>query len=255
MSLVDRFVSRHALRHGAIAAAILSLAGCAHQQASTKDDGWTAEVGHYSIKDTPPAAVVHQVSVRPVVHAPAEPKHHAKPRRVSTAPAKVEVVTPAPRKAPARKIRPAAKSAMVAAPAGVASKAAPKVAAPMAQKSAGIASKSRDNGKELEIAACGTRSDCLVKFRDMIADPEQSWMAKVPSPAEYATGMRLFAYRALIKRLECRKLVQALEEVTTAEQILTSGMIPGMHAEQAKRVGALNSVVKGELQVELKSRC
>lgn len=238
--------ARSAISRGLLCAAIaVSASACAHKHASTKDVPEPHETGRLSLKDAPPAATTYKASPAPVKKVIRTVSADPAPRRkapIATAP---DPVPPAPATAPsAAPTQVLAPKAVVPVPAPAA-KAAPQVTAPATPA---------PSQAETELAACGTRADCLKAFRAMVADPDQSWMAKTPTPEEYATGMRLFAYRALAKKLECRKLVQAVEEITMAEAMLAMYR-NGVHAEQARRVGALNSVVKRELTEELKARC
>jgi hypothetical protein len=101
---------------------------------------------------------------------------------------------------------------------------------------------------------CGVGSDCLAVLRAMIADPKQSWMMRAPTPAEFANGTRLFAYRALRKTLDCGKLRFAGAELDWA--IDTFGRdVDGMDAAHRARVAALAAEVRAELDAEIKGRC
>ena len=105
-----------------------------------------------------------------------------------------------------------------------------------------------------DTARCGVGIDCLAVLRAMISDPRQSWMMRAPTPAEFANGTRLFAYRALRKTLDCGKLRFADAELQWA--IDTFGRdVEGMDGAHRARVSALANDVRGELEAEIKQRC
>ena len=94
----------------------------------------------------------------------------------------------------------------------------------------------------------------MVRLKAMIDDPSRSWIGKAQPPAEYANGTRLFAYRALHTQLTCPQLTTALNEITGAAGSFRAP-VPGVSAEQAKRVLALNAEVVRELRAEFAGRC
>ena len=70
----------------------------------------------------------------------------------------------------------------------------------------------------------------------------------------YTDGTRLFAYRAVRTKLNCRELTAALAEIRTASKSL-SGEMPGVSADQVSRTRALNGQVESELAKERGVRC
>jgi hypothetical protein len=108
--------------------------------------------------------------------------------------------------------------------------------------------------KRADVPTCATGSDCMVRLKAMIDDPSRSWIGKAQPPAEYANGTRLFAYRALHTQLTCPQLTTALNEITGAAGSFRAP-VPGVSAEQAKRVLALNAEVVRELRAEFAGRC
>lgn len=108
--------------------------------------------------------------------------------------------------------------------------------------------------KHADAPSCATGSECMVRLKAMIDDPSRSWIGKPQSPAEYANGTRLFAYRALHGRLTCPQLTSALNEVATAANAYRQP-VRGVSAAQAKRVLALNTDVEWELRSEFARRC
>jgi hypothetical protein len=108
--------------------------------------------------------------------------------------------------------------------------------------------------KRAEAPPCATGSDCMVRLKAMIDDPSRGWIGKPQSPAEYANGTRLFAYRALHSQLTCPQLTTALSEVAAAANTYRQP-VQGVSAAQAKRVLALNTEVERELRSEFARRC
>lgn len=94
----------------------------------------------------------------------------------------------------------------------------------------------------------------MVRLKAMIDDPSRGWIGKPQSPAEYANGTRLFAYRALHSQLACPQLTTALNEIAAATATFKAP-VPGVSAQQARRVLALSTDVEQELRVEFASRC
>lgn len=88
----------------------------------------------------------------------------------------------------------------------------------------------------------------------MIDNPDRGWIGKQQSPDAYANGTRLFAYRALRKRLTCNELALAVEEVRAASRSL-GRPVPGMTADQLARTRELSTQVEGELATERAGRC
>jgi hypothetical protein len=81
----------------------------------------------------------------------------------------------------------------------------------------------------------------------MINDPKRDWVGQVQPPDIYANGTRLFAYRALRKKLSCNELRRALEE--------TNAAMPSLEPAQYTRVRTLITDVARELSVEHGKRC
>lgn len=108
--------------------------------------------------------------------------------------------------------------------------------------------------KRADAPSCATGSECMVRLKAMIDDQSRDWIGKPQSPAEYANGTRLFAYRALHSQLTCPQLSSALNEVATAANTYRKP-VQGVSAVQAKRVVTLNADVERELRTEITGRC
>jgi len=94
---------------------------------------------------------------------------------------------------------------------------------------------------------CSTTEKCTAQLRRMVNDPKRDWVGQPQSPDVYADGTRLFAYRALRKKLSCSELKRALEETNAATPLLK----PARYA----RVRALLTDVAHELNAEYSKRC
>src|SRR3990170_4505945 len=94
---------------------------------------------------------------------------------------------------------------------------------------------------------CSTPEKCTAQLRKMIDDPKRDWVGQVQPPDVYANGTRLFAYRALRKKLSCNDLKRALEE--------TNAAIPSLEPARYTQVRALMTEIARELSVEDGKRC
>lgn len=84
--------------------------------------------------------------------------------------------------------------------------------------------------------------------------PDRSWIGQAQSPAAFADGTRLYAYRGLRAQLSCPELARALDEIGIAAGLSSNG-IAGFTAEQLAQVVALSGQVESELKAERNTRC
>jgi hypothetical protein len=103
-------------------------------------------------------------------------------------------------------------------------------------------------------AACDGERDCMVQLKSLIDNPDRSWIGTPEAPANQATGTRLFAYRALHAQLSCDELARAIDELAVAGGSFNATP-PGISAQKAERVRALNADVETELRAERTRRC
>jgi hypothetical protein len=94
----------------------------------------------------------------------------------------------------------------------------------------------------------------MAQLKALIDDPARGWIGKTSSPAEYATGTRLFAYRALRAQLTCPQLTTARGEIEAAGKTFRAP-VAGVTPLQARRLLALNAEVERELGTEFAARC
>lgn len=88
----------------------------------------------------------------------------------------------------------------------------------------------------------------------LVSDPSRSWIKEVPSPAAYASGVRLFAYKTKKKELNCDELAAGKREADGAAPSLKaagSTLTPA----QVSRGTMFASEVSRELANEMKRRC
>ena len=101
---------------------------------------------------------------------------------------------------------------------------------------------------------CTKPDKCLARLKAMTKDPQRSWIRQPEPPATFATGVRLFAYAALQKKLTCDELALALLEIDSARKTF-GGSVAGVSPEQVVAVRALTARVGQELRVENAARC
>jgi hypothetical protein len=247
---------RHAVRYALMAAIALAVAGCAKEE--------PPETNYQSLKDTwaerttvsyapPPeplrtvAAPARKTAKRvredatagsPAVRVPEQPKVTApKPQAPKASPPDLALSSPTPSPPPVGKAPPPINRPQAA---PVTPQAQPK---PLTESDlAG------------DTTRCGVGVDCLAVLRAMISDPQQSWMARTPTLADFTNGTRLFAYRALRTTLDCGKLRFANAELDWAVDTF-SGILEGVDAPHRARVAALAAAVRLEIQAEIKTRC
>jgi hypothetical protein len=95
--------------------------------------------------------------------------------------------------------------------------------------------------------SCPTPEACAAQLKKMVGDPKRDWIGRPQSSDAYANGTRLFAYRALRKKLTCNELKGAIADTSTAVSLLQS--------PDHQRARALTIAVARELKSEQERRC
>jgi len=95
--------------------------------------------------------------------------------------------------------------------------------------------------------ACGSPQDCSARLKTLIKNPNREWIGVPQSADGYANGTRLFAYRALRKKLTCDQLQFAVEDTKAAISLLEK--------PQYERAYALAGEVSREIAAEQIKRC
>jgi hypothetical protein len=101
---------------------------------------------------------------------------------------------------------------------------------------------------------CRNADECAQRLKALVDSPDRSWIGQAQSPAAYADGTRLFAYRALRAQLTCPELARALDEIGIAAG-LASSAVPGFTQAQLAQVLRLGGEVESELKTERNARC
>jgi hypothetical protein len=88
----------------------------------------------------------------------------------------------------------------------------------------------------------------------MMSDPGRAWVKEPPSPAAYASGVRLFAFKNKKKDLSCDELAHGRKEADAAPASLRSNGT-GLTPAQVSRGAMLAHDVGRELGTEYNRRC
>jgi hypothetical protein len=96
---------------------------------------------------------------------------------------------------------------------------------------------------------CPTPEACAAQLKILVSDPVRGWVGQSQSPDGYANGTRLFAYRALKKKLTCDELGRALTEMDAASAS------PSLQVARYDTARKLMSEVRHELGAERTKRC
>src|SRR5215471_13328074 len=94
---------------------------------------------------------------------------------------------------------------------------------------------------------CDTAQDCAARLRNLVKNANRDWIGVPQSADGYSNGTRLFAYRALRKKLACGELQLAIEDTKAAMSTLEKTAY--------ERARALAGEVMGELATEQGKRC
>ena len=95
----------------------------------------------------------------------------------------------------------------------------------------------------------------MSSLKTMVSDPKRTWVYQQESPASYATGVKLFAYRATKGQLSCAELAHGRQETQTAAVSLKSGAVPGMNDSRLAQVRDLSTQVNREIGREFERVC
>lgn len=95
--------------------------------------------------------------------------------------------------------------------------------------------------------ACKTASACAGVLKKLVAQKDRSWVGQPVAPEGYQDGTRLFAYRALRKKMTCPEIERAVDETASARSKLSG--------ESNAAVRTLMGKVNTELRAERLARC
>jgi hypothetical protein len=91
-------------------------------------------------------------------------------------------------------------------------------------------------------------------MKAMLADPSRSWISQRPDAAAYASGVRLFAFKAKKKELSCAELQAGKREADAGPAVLRAPGNGLSHSQISRGVILANEVGR-ELGRELVRRC
>jgi hypothetical protein len=105
-----------------------------------------------------------------------------------------------------------------------------------------------------ETSAGAEGEDSMAQLKRMVDGTNRTWVGRAEPPEQFAEGTRLFAYRALRPKLNCRELGLALTEIDSSSKRLQDPA-SAVSPERVERVTALAADVAGELKSERAGRC
>jgi hypothetical protein len=91
-------------------------------------------------------------------------------------------------------------------------------------------------------------------LKDLVADPQRRWIKEPASPAAYASGVRMFAYKQKKRELTCEELAHGQREASGAASSL-KGAGSQLTPAQVSRGTMFAGEVGRELANEAKRRC
>lgn len=89
----------------------------------------------------------------------------------------------------------------------------------------------------------------------LVADKDRAWVKDNPTPAAYASGVRLFAFKAKKGELSCAELAVGRREAEGATYALRAGQGSGLSPAQVSRGRMFAAEVGRELAREQARRC
>jgi hypothetical protein len=130
----------------------------------------------------------------------------------------------------------------------------PKAAAPKEPGKTVARAEPRPAASASDTSACNEGGDCVAQLKRMVDGTNRTWVGRAEPPKQFADGTRLFAYRALRPKLNCRELSVALTEIDASSKRLQDPA-SAVSPDRAERVAALAADVAGELKTEHAGRC
>jgi hypothetical protein len=92
-------------------------------------------------------------------------------------------------------------------------------------------------------------------LRALMQDKSQGWVRQQPTPAAYASGVRLFAFKQRKRELSCEDLGIGRREADAGPGVLRGPGGAGLTPAQVSRGVMLSGEVSRELEGELRRRC
>lgn len=102
-------------------------------------------------------------------------------------------------------------------------------------------------------------SHCIEQRRTalqtIMSDRDRRWIHEPPTPAAYASGVRLFAFKTRKTELSCDELAVGRREADNAPAVLRGPGSTNLTPAQVSRGVMLGAEVSRELAAEMKRRC
>lgn len=92
-------------------------------------------------------------------------------------------------------------------------------------------------------------------LKSLMGDPARTWVKEPASPAAYASGVRLFAFKQRKRELSCDELGIGLKEADAAPGTLRGPAAKSLTPAQISRGVMFAAEVAKELGAERKRRC
>ena len=92
-------------------------------------------------------------------------------------------------------------------------------------------------------------------LKSLLADKNRAWVKQPVSPAAYASGVRMFAFKTEKTRMACDELASGKREAEGAPQVLRGPSGQGLTLAQVSRGVMFAAEVGRELGTEMKRRC
>jgi hypothetical protein len=122
-----------------------------------------------------------------------------------------------------------------------------------------VADLSPDPGGRAGLACVDDSKNCIEQrttaLKSIMDDRERKWVKESATPEAYASGVRLFAFKARKKELTCEELVIGRREAEAAAVALRGPASARLTPAQVSRGVMLGAEVSRELTAELKRRC
>lgn len=109
------------------------------------------------------------------------------------------------------------------------------------------------------MACVDDSAECIAKrqaaLRQIVSDPNKTWIKEPPSVHAYASGVRLFAFKTKKKELSCDELAAGRREADAAPGVLRGSGNGGLTPAQVSRGVMFAAEVSRELGNEMGRRC
>ena len=114
-------------------------------------------------------------------------------------------------------------------------------------------------GSQAGFGCVDDSSHCIEQRRtalhSIMNDRDRKWVREAPTPAAYASGVRLFAFKTRKKELSCDELAVGRREAENAPSVLRGPGSTSLTPAQVSRGVMLGAEVSRELAAEMKRRC